>query len=47
MANALIEHGIASERMESVGRGEENPVASNETIEGRAQNNRIEITWKK
>lgn len=47
LANALIESGIASERMESVGRGEENPVASNETIEGRALNNRIEITRKK
>ena len=46
LANALIESGVDAERIESAGRGEENPVASNETVEGRALNNRIEITKK-
>jgi outer membrane protein OmpA-like peptidoglycan-associated protein len=46
LANALIESGVDADRIESAGRGEENPVASNETVEGRALNNRIEITKK-
>lgn len=46
LANALIESGVDAGRIESAGRGEENPVASNETVEGRALNNRIEIIKK-
>lgn len=39
----LVEQGIAEGRMSVVGRGMENPVASNETTQGRAQNRRVEI----
>ena len=40
---ALIDRGIAPERLKAEGRGETQPVASNETEEGRAKNRRIEI----
>jgi outer membrane protein OmpA-like peptidoglycan-associated protein len=39
----LVRRGVPSQRIRSVGRGEENPVASNETTEGRANNRRVEI----
>lgn len=39
----LIDKGIAANRLTAVGLGEENPVASNATPEGRAQNRRIEF----
>ena len=39
----LIEHGIDSARLVAVGRGAENPVASNNTLSGRALNRRIEF----
>jgi outer membrane protein OmpA-like peptidoglycan-associated protein len=45
-ANALAAEGIDASRMEPKGFGEESPVASNETVEGRALNNRIEIIKK-
>lgn len=35
--------GIASKRLEAEGMGEKEPVASNETAEGRAQNRRIDV----
>lgn len=41
--NWLVEKGIASNRMRTVGKGENEPVASNETEEGRAENRRIEF----
>ena len=41
--NALIERGIAPERLKAEGRGETQPVATNDTEEGRAENRRIEI----
>lgn len=40
---ALIERGIDPARLESEGRGESEPIADNETEEGRAQNRRVEI----
>ena len=40
----LESHGIAGSRINSVGHGEESPVASNDTPEGRAENRRVEIT---
>jgi len=39
----LIQHGIAASRLTSVGRGMEEPIASNATPEGRAANRRVEI----
>lgn len=38
----IVAHGVDATRIEAIGMGEESPVASNETPEGRAQNRRIE-----
>lgn len=40
----LVSHGIDGGRIEAVGFGDQNPIASNDTEEGRAQNRRIEAT---
>lgn len=46
-ANAVREYlqsqGISGDRLRSEGRGEANPIASNDTAEGRAYNRRVEI----
>ncbi len=39
----LINEGIDASRLEAVGYGEERPIASNNTRDGRAQNRRVEI----
>jgi OOP family OmpA-OmpF porin len=39
----LIEHGIAASRITAEGFGKRQPVASNATAEGRAQNRRVEL----
>ena len=39
----LRNHGVDSSRMITNGRGEQQPVASNDTSTGRAQNRRVEI----
>lgn len=39
----LIDKGVQSERLESHGHGQENPVADNSTAAGKAQNRRVEI----
>jgi len=39
----LIEYGVEPERLEAVGRGEFQPIASNKTPEGMAQNRRTEF----
>jgi outer membrane protein OmpA-like peptidoglycan-associated protein len=41
--NWLVKKGIASNRMKTVGRGQNEPMSSNETDEGRAENRRIEF----
>jgi outer membrane protein OmpA-like peptidoglycan-associated protein len=43
---ALYLHGrgVAEERLAAIGSGENNPVANNNTAEGRAKNRRVEIT---
>jgi len=42
--DALISLGVEASRIETVGKGPENPIATNDTPEGRAQNRRIEAT---
>lgn len=44
VASALISSGVSPNRIRSIGRGEDAPIASNLTAEGRAQNRRVEIT---
>jgi Outer membrane protein and related peptidoglycan-associated (lipo)proteins len=39
----LVDRGVAPSRLTSVGRGETEPVASNDTEEGRQQNRRVEV----
>lgn len=41
--NYLVRHGIAASRLQVKWMGESQPVASNETAEGRAQNRRVEL----
>ena len=47
-ANAVkryfVDHGIATNRISTRGLGESNPIASNSTRDGRAQNRRVELT---
>lgn len=43
VASILINAGVPSPRIQTFGRGEDQPVASNLTPEGRAQNRRVEI----
>ena len=44
VSSQLIQSGVAPSRIRSIGRGEDAPIASNLTPEGRAQNRRVEIT---
>lgn len=44
--NYLIEKGIDPRVMTTIGYGEEKPIASNATREGRAKNRRVEITLR-
>lgn len=46
VAEYLSTKGIASERMESEGYGQEKPVADNKTAAGRAQNRRVDLNLK-
>jgi outer membrane protein OmpA-like peptidoglycan-associated protein len=39
----LEQHGVAPEQIRSIGKGESEPVASNDTPDGRANNRRVEI----
>ncbi len=43
VADYLINHGVAVSRMGTEGRGELEPISSNDTAAGRAQNRRVEI----
>jgi outer membrane protein OmpA-like peptidoglycan-associated protein len=43
VANVLLSGGVRSSRINAFGRGEDQPVASNLTAEGKAQNRRVEI----
>jgi len=44
LRRALISGGVPAKRVKAVGRGESDPVAANDSPEGRAQNRRVEIT---
>lgn len=39
----LVEEGVDMSRVRAVGRGARDPIASNDTVEGRADNRRVEI----
>jgi len=43
VASVLRENGVPNARIAAIGRGEEQPIASNLTVEGRAKNRRVEI----
>ena len=43
----LVAHGIARDGLLPVGFGKDNPVASNDTAEGRAQNRRVTVQFSK
>ncbi|SNR38480.1 OmpA family protein [Puniceibacterium sediminis] len=43
VAGILVAEGVSSSRLRSIGRGEDAPIASNLTPEGRQQNRRVEI----
>jgi outer membrane protein OmpA-like peptidoglycan-associated protein len=45
-AGYLVDHRVKSERIYVAGRGESDPIASNDTPEGRAKNRRVEITLR-
>ena len=44
VANYLVSQGVSASRIQAVGYGEAQPVASNTTDAGRAQNRRVELT---
>ncbi|MDX2415673.1 MAG: OmpA family protein, partial [Bacteroidales bacterium] len=46
LCTTLVELGIAESRLISEGRGEEEPIADNSTLEGRSLNNRIVLIKK-
>lgn len=44
VADYLISHGVPQGKLTTEGQGSSNPIAPNDTPEGRAQNRRVEIT---
>jgi outer membrane protein OmpA-like peptidoglycan-associated protein len=44
VSSVLIQSGVSANRIRSIGRGEDAPIASNLTAEGKRQNRRVEIT---
>ena len=43
VARVLTNNGVPPQRVQAIGAGEDSPVASNQTEEGKAQNRRVEI----
>lgn len=41
--NYLIQQGVSASRLKAIGKGDADPIASNATPEGRAQNRRVEM----
>ena len=46
VAEAIAAAGISSNRLDSVGYGQERPIADNRTEDGRAKNRRVELVKK-
>ncbi len=46
MKNILVDLGWSADKIKVIGRGEENPIADNNTEEGRAENRRVEFLKK-
>lgn len=47
VSKALVKLGVPAEKITTVGLGEKNPVATNDTAEGRAQNRRVDAKFRK
>jgi outer membrane protein OmpA-like peptidoglycan-associated protein len=45
-ASYLVSQGVPKSNIKSIGKGIDNPIASNDTEEGRAQNRRVEVIIK-
>ena len=43
MLDALVSMGVASDRISSLGMGEDFPISSNEDEDGRARNRRVDV----
>lgn len=43
ISSTLVANGVAASRLSATGQGEDNPIASNLTEDGRAQNRRVDI----
>jgi len=43
----LVSHGVRADHITAIGKGEESPIADNETADGRAANRRVEIIISK
>jgi outer membrane protein OmpA-like peptidoglycan-associated protein len=43
----LVQQGVKPDRVKAIGKGETEPIASNDTAEGRANNRRVEIVLEK
>ncbi len=39
----LVSYGVSSSRMQAIGKGDLNPIATNDTAQGREQNRRVEV----
>jgi flagellar motor protein MotB len=42
-----VQQGVKPDRVKAIGKGETEPIASNDTAEGRANNRRVEIVLEK
>jgi OOP family OmpA-OmpF porin len=42
----LVQYGINSSKITAIGKGDLNPIATNDTVEGREKNRRIEAVLK-
>lgn len=47
VAQVLVKHGIDASRISTTGLGKDNPVASNQTEDGRAKNRRVDAKFRK